>query len=946
MARSCVFAVTFSFALLATGCTLLNLDDLEPANCSVEAVARGYDRDEICALALNERNGFPSAEDCRPYRCNVDTGECELATDAERCDAYDNDCDGLVDEGLATSFNPQAAIEDPATFRTEHQGAGLTSLSVVPSLASTAVTYSDADDKAWFFNFGDGIGLAPSPLTYQTGAEDEPDMAEAGCWTRAYPGAGAGMVGDAPIYAKSNCDFAALASDRLQGVGLVAAINTQGCIDGQLRIGHTSAEDTGSFQVNGPIERSNSFVGVGLTSDARCTATDTAACDAARREEAVRDICEPGCGADEVCFDGVCVMPTAGVGGLAACESDGQCAGGKCLCGRCISPSDFERARACGLTGVAIDASRTLVGSSQENTGIVAFTSGSAEYACRAPFERDVAIIGAGQVSAAGDFSRDFVSTTGEGTPRVLGRTRAAAAPAVYGLEDQFVVAYPSVDDDALVIHTIAGLPRLAAQQPDFSSTRCEAIAGETLDCDVAGSTPVCGETLCGSDVGACVSGSPSCVLGRAVCDGVVQPTAEICGSGVDEDCDGLIDEDPALRPCLATCVPVPETCNAADDDCDGLVDEGVGGAVCGTAPPIAASACVQGTEVCRGGEILCEGAIDPMLDASSNGLEYAGSVTATADFPYGAGIDDDCDGRVDEGSVVTSCAGTGMTETCNGLDDDRDCAIDEGTPNLRADQLLYAPESQRPAEVVRQCLAEPGFGDLPPMNVEGALGFGAMDDISIAGTPFRRGDEIAIGVAWREADPSAPASYQIGFRVLRFETECECTVCADPDMEACDPSTLTCDDDRCMGTVLRNIRYVGATDPTPITTEPGIYGPPHVSYKPRGVVLPGTQRSGREVLRDGGFEVVYQARDVPNGVARILTRTLTEHDGLPLEPGCPADCSADITVIGIAGDGRDVPNVAFPRSFFDETKQETRYLYYDAANREFISYGYVCERE
>ncbi len=48
-------------------------------------------------------------------------------------------------------------------------------------------------------------------------------------------------------------------------------------------------------------------------------------------------------------------------------------------------------------------------------------------------------------------------------------------------------------------------------------------------------------------------------------CDGIIdEGTRETCFDGIDNDCDGLVDEGE------------PETCNGLDDDCDGRVDNGV----------------------------------------------------------------------------------------------------------------------------------------------------------------------------------------------------------------------------------------------------------------------------------------------------------------------------------------------------------------------------------
>ncbi len=958
-------------------CTLANLDGFELPHCGNEAAARSEfdDGDHLCAAALNEENGYGSPDTCRPFRCIDRNGACVLSP-VERCDGKDNDCDGLVDEDVQDLFDPVAVIDADGFARTEHTGDDLASVSVAPGLTDVTVTYTDIEDDAWSFVLGPGSRAAD--LRYGRNDVNQPwprtteMLVPDSCWRQSFPGAGSGL-GGAPTFAPTTCSFAAIAADRVQGVGLVAAINTRaGCVDGQLRVGHTTGEEPDIFQVNGPWERSNSFLGVGLASDGRCTATQTAECQAA--VEGTQDSpCDPECAAGEYCDGTSCV-------GTSACTTDGECSGdGRCLCGSCVSAAAYDRAQFCGVSDLAI-AGTTPMG--DQASGVIAFTSGSRQFHC-GNFERDVAIIGASIIDSAGATSLDFVTTTNEGVPQVLGQTRAASAPAVYGLEDQYVVAYPTPSSDALAIHVVDGFPELVADGPDFTTATCLGdVAGETVSC--TGPEAVCGLTDCGSDVGACVSGVRTCFRGEGICDGYVAGTDEVCANGVDEDCDGVIDENTAGRPCLADCVPVSETCNARDDDCDGMVDEDTEGAACDTPPGTATadSACVAGTEICRGGKLLCMGSVVPARDATTNGIEYTAS-DAPAGFPYGAGIDDDCDGTIDEAGTnnVTSCVGDGTREFCNGRDDDGDCIIDEdGT--LQAADFIDTPEEERPREVVRQCIAEPAFPDLPATVVEGGLGFGLMDDLTIAGTTFARGNEIAIGIAWRETDESNPTSSRIGFRILRFQTECTCLMpgtkaIPNPDPCTCNPDTpdpecpctisvpVECSESICSESTIGQIEFVGATDPVEVTTNPSNYGPPHVSYAPTGVIVAGNERSGRTVTRDGGFVVTYS--EPVAGMDMVfrdaaMVRFFAEHDGLPRDPSCdvaydecaaaremdptlPAceGCSANITVTGVDGEMRGIPDIDFPRSYFDPQAQETRYLYFDSRNSEFVSYPYAC---
>jgi hypothetical protein len=108
---------------------------------------------------------------------------------------------------------------------------------------------------------------------------------------------------------------------------------------------------------------------------------------------------------------------------------------------------------------------------------------------------------------------------------------------------------------------------------PDDSES-CEGSTDE--DCDGAideGCTCTEGASRActGPSEGACSAGAQSCRGGTwTACEGAVGPVAEVCGNGLDDDCDGMSDD-----PSFCSCSPVPEVCgNGADDDCDGTSDE------------------------------------------------------------------------------------------------------------------------------------------------------------------------------------------------------------------------------------------------------------------------------------------------------------------------------------------------------------------------------------
>ena len=274
--------------------------------------------------------------------------------------------------------------------------------------------------------------------------------------------------------------------------------------------------------------------------------------------------------------------------------------------------------------------------------------------------------------------------------------------------------------------------------------------------------------TACG--VGACASqGESGCELGRArdSCEpGRPGLTDETC-DGVDDDCDGFVDEDFQERNevcgegacrsegavlCNAgvsenTCVPgapadADATCDATDDDCDGELDEDyvATGTTCGEGVCARAGErrCVNGAEndgcvpgaaagpdsVCDGLDADCDGATDEgfvrrVVRCGVGACRRAGELACVdgeaaddcvaaepaADDATCDRVDDDCDGERDEDYVpVGITCGTGVCEasgqrvcvggvetdacepqppgdadaTCDGLDDDCDGALDE----------------------------------------------------------------------------------------------------------------------------------------------------------------------------------------------------------------------------------------------------------------------------
>ncbi|MBU1992728.1 MAG: putative metal-binding motif-containing protein [Patescibacteria group bacterium] len=249
------------------------------------------------------------------------------------------------------------------------------------------------------------------------------------------------------------------------------------------------------------------------------------------------------------------------------------------------------------------------------------------------------------------------------------------------------------------VCHSSKIATTCTAKPPVLSGEVCD---GLDNDCDGGvdeGLVCICspGDTqACGSSVGECKSGTQTCEADKTwgECTGQVGPQAEYC-DGKDNNCNGLTDEgnvcecEPgASQPCgtdtgecvsgaricgedgkwPAVCVgevtPVPEVCgDGLDNNCNGEVDEGcVVIDVCNP-PGTTGFCCTSGkceAGVCDYGTRTCE--------PSGVWSECMGEMLPGAEV-CGDGLDNDCDGLTDEEGCNGGCTPnySCADETCVG---------------------------------------------------------------------------------------------------------------------------------------------------------------------------------------------------------------------------------------------------------------------------------------
>jgi MYXO-CTERM domain-containing protein len=212
--------------------------------------------------------------------------------------------------------------------------------------------------------------------------------------------------------------------------------------------------------------------------------------------------------------------------------------------------------------------------------------------------------------------------------------------------------------------------------------------------------------TPCGSDIGACARGTTACISGSVVCQGATGPSTELCDN-IDNNCDTVVDNfsercypftdngcnlqagtcqgvctignrlcsQGSFGSCIGAVGSTAEVCNGLDDDCDGQVDEGVANncidyTTCATFRSCAACPLAP-AEVCDGQDNDCDGNTDNVTRACST---LCGRGTETCNFS-------------NDGNPLNDWTGCNApqpsAEVCDGIDNDCNGSIDDNVPGM-----------------------------------------------------------------------------------------------------------------------------------------------------------------------------------------------------------------------------------------------------------------------
>ena len=165
---------------------------------------------------------------------------------------------------------------------------------------------------------------------------------------------------------------------------------------------------------------------------------------------------------------------------------------------------------------------------------------------------------------------------------------------------------------------------------------------------------------------------------------------AGICAPGVTQCVPDLSDpmNPTAAARCVAREAPADELCNGRDDDCDGEIDDGDPEAGEDCVADDMLGACRVGRTFCRNARVQCRSVVDPTQEVCDGVDNDCNGEIDEEDLREGAACDTGlvgqcADGVLDCGGGVLACAQVNFLspDLCNGLDDDCDGEVDEGDP-------------------------------------------------------------------------------------------------------------------------------------------------------------------------------------------------------------------------------------------------------------------------
>jgi len=291
---------------------------------------------------------------------------------------------------------------------------------------------------------------------------------------------------------------------------------------------------------------------------------------------------------------------------------------------------------------------------------------------------------------AAGDAAQEDAVRTGLGDANEGVQMVCAAALGIAG-DDAAVTGslIPLVADEFGYVPLTAPylLQLVAYERRGADGEGPVSFYGEVAGCQQGETRP------CSTDVGECRAGVETCD-----------------GAGNWGACSGVL--------------PAAETCDGRDEDCDGVPDEDEG---------LAGPACALQQGVCAGSTRVCDGAAFAPCDAARYGGSYQAEESSCD------GLDNDCDGQVDEGltggpcplqlgvcaGAVRECGAAGCDaarygpdyeldeQTCDDLDNDCDGQIDEGLSGCctEGEQLACSTDEGECTAGVQVCDAEGAWG-------------------------------------------------------------------------------------------------------------------------------------------------------------------------------------------------------------------------------------------